>query len=89
LPCERHASGLFRRIFLDFDHLSALVRTWAGSSRIIEIGCGEGGIASMTGHNIHRMIATCFAKTPVHAKRPTGVGRHNLAFHVWVPGGVS
>lgn len=44
-PYERQASELYRRMFIDLEDMSALVRTWSKPTRIIEIGCGEGALA--------------------------------------------
>ncbi|MCX7289402.1 MAG: class I SAM-dependent methyltransferase [Rhodobacterales bacterium] len=44
-PYERQASELYRRMFIDLEDMSALVRDWARPARIIEIGCGEGALA--------------------------------------------
>ncbi|NJM84287.1 MAG: methyltransferase domain-containing protein [Tabrizicola sp.] len=44
-PYERQASELYRRMFIDLEDMSAVVRAWAKPRRIIEIGCGEGALA--------------------------------------------
>jgi 2-polyprenyl-3-methyl-5-hydroxy-6-metoxy-1,4-benzoquinol methylase len=44
-PYERQASELYRRIFIDLEDMSAVVRAWVTPERIIEIGCGEGALA--------------------------------------------
>jgi 2-polyprenyl-3-methyl-5-hydroxy-6-metoxy-1,4-benzoquinol methylase len=42
---ERPASELYRRIFVDLEDMSTVIRAWAKPERMIEIGCGEGALA--------------------------------------------
>jgi 2-polyprenyl-3-methyl-5-hydroxy-6-metoxy-1,4-benzoquinol methylase len=44
-PYERTIAEVYRRMFVDLDHLTSIIQTWAPQARnILEVGCGEGAM---------------------------------------------
>lgn len=44
---ERPVSDAYRGIFINLEHLGAVIEDWASPRSILEIGCGEGALAEI------------------------------------------